>query len=549
MQEFSWSGFIGGLAFFFYGLQLIRGALRLIAGDRVKTALTRAAGNRIKALILGVAITLIFQSSSATTVLLVSLAASNLLTLPQVFGVILGADIGTTLIVILLSIKKITNYSLIIIAAGLMAQIAGRRHRTKHIGSAVLGFGLVFFGMYLMSIATAPLKESAIAMGAFQYMADHPFTNLAAATIFTAIIQASAATIGMAISLSFAGLITFEAAIPIVLGANIGTCITAFLGSFGMGVEGRRVAVAHVFVKTAGVAIAFPFIKNIAVGIDAIANHFAGFIPHLQPGVAGKIALMHLFFNVGIAILFLPFIRLGVAVVKKICPEPLQAPKPFAPRYLDEKFLDTPILAFAQVRREIIRSAGYALDLFNDALKMFEQNPHVPEIVEDIKTRDDKIDILNKAIRFYLAKITREELTDEQTREQFMLINIAGNIEEIGDIISKDLAMLAMKKWNHQMAFSESGLSEIRHFHSKVVENFNLTISAMANPHPEVIQKIVRHQEEVYNLEQEYKQEHIARLHRGKQETLDTSSVHWDLLSNLRRVNGQLTYIAKVLAL
>lgn len=537
---------IGGLAFFFFGLQSIRSALQLMAGGRLKESLQRVTNNRFVALGFGVLITLVLQSSSATTVMLVSLAATHLLSLSQVFGVILGADIGTTFVVILLSIKKVADYSLLIFAAGLAIRLIGKRKKTQHMGSVFLGFGLVFFGMYLMAQAAYPLRENPIAINVFQYMAERPFLNLIVATLFTAVVQASAATIGMAISLSFAGLLSFEAAIPIILGANIGTCITAFLGCIGTGVDGRRVAVAHMFIKIIGVAIAFPFIGRIAAGIDYIASDITALLPEISPGDAGKIALTHLFFNIAIAIIFLPFIKWGVTMVKKLVPEPPHHEEPFGPRYLDEKALETPILAFAQTKREIIRMAGYAFALFKDCLEMFEHGGGVEEKIENIESRDDKIDILEKAVRFYLAKLSQEELSDEQADAQYKLITIAMNIEEIGDIISKELVPLARKKWEKNRAFSAEGWKELDHFHETVVQNFNLTISAIASPYPEVIQKIIRHQQEIYDLEQKFKQQHLSRLHDGLPETFETSSIHLDLLSNLRRVNGQLTYIAKV---
>lgn len=548
MQSFNWPELIGGVAFFFYGLQNIRNSLQMMAGGRIRAALGRVTNNRIVALAFGALITLVLQSSSATTVMLVSLAGTQLLTLAQAFGVILGADIGTTFVVVLLSIKKVTDYALIVISCGFALQWMAKRRKTKNVGSVILGFGLVFYGMYLMSFATAPLKDNPAAMQAFQYMASHPLTNLIIAAIFTAVIHASAATIGMAISLSFAGLISFEAAIPIVLGANIGTCITAFLSSFGMGVDGRRVAVAHFMVKFFGVALAFPFIGDIASAIDNISNHLTNIVPNFVPNDAGKIALTHLLFNTAIAILFLPFVKWGIILIKKLVPEPIYKPEPFGPLYLDNKFLDTPVLAFAQAKREIIRIAGYAFDLFKDSLKMFERSADVPERIEDLQSKDDKVDVLEKATRFYLAKLSREQLSDEEIRLQYALLNTADNLEEIGDIISKDMTLLAKKKWDNNSVFSDEGWKELKEFHSEVTENFNLTISAITSPHPEIIQKIERHQKKIYELEQTYKKAHINRLHDGMKETLETSSIHLELLSNLRRVNGQLTYISKVIS-
>lgn len=519
-----------------------------MAGGRIKESLGRVTGNRIMALAFGVLVTMILQSSSATTVMLVSLAGTQLLNLTQAFGVILGADIGTTFVVVLLSVQKIADYALFIIASGVAVQWIGKRSKTKYLGAVILGFGLIFFGMHLMAHSTAPLKDDPIALNIFAYISTHPLFSLIVATIFTAFIHASAATIGMAISLSFSGLISFEAAIPIVLGANVGTCITAFMACFGMGVDAKRVAVAHTLVKVVGVAIAFPFIKQVTIGINYIAREAVVFVPGITVSDAGKIALTHLLFNVAVALLFLPFIGLGVRLVKKLVPEPMFVEEMFGPRYLDDKMLDTPILAFAQAKRETIRVAGYAFDLFKDCLHMFERGSNIQDMIEDVQNKDDKIDILEKAIRFYLAKISQEQLSEDQAKWQYKLINVAGNIEEIGDIISKDIVMLAKKKWNKNRIFSEEGWKELRHFHNLVTENFNLTITAIASPYPEVTQKIVRNQNVIYELEQEYRQAHINRLYEGMKETFETSSIHLDLLSNLRRINGQLTYIAKVVS-
>jgi phosphate:Na+ symporter len=277
-------------------------------------------------------------------------------------------------------------------------------------------------------------------------------------------------------------------------------------------------------------------------------GYMSDVIRSISPTDAGKIAVFHLFFNAVIALLYLPFIKLGVAAVKRLVPDPPLAEEPFGPRYLDDNLLETPVLAFAQAKREIIRVAGYACDLFKDALRMFERGAHVQEIMEDIENRDDKIDILDNAIRLYLAKLSRGQLSDEEAVLQSKLFNVAGNIEEIGDIVSKDLVLLARKKWNKNCFFSEDGWKELRTFHDRVLENFNITISAIASPYPEVVQKIIRHQQEIYDLEQEFKQRHINRLHDGMKDSLETSSIHLDVLSNLRRVNGQLTYIAKVVS-
>jgi len=543
-EKFSWTGLIGGLTFFFYGIQALKNALQLASSNRVRWVIEKMGRSGIRAFVLGTIVTVLLQSSSATTVLLITLAGAKLLELDQAFGIILGADVGTTFIAILFSVRKIAEYSLLIIAIGFILNVAAKRGKIKHYGSILLGFGIIFFGMHLISMSTAPLKDSVGVVSVFRYVSNHPLASFIISTLFTAVIHASAATIGMVISLSFAGLITFEAALPIVLGANVGTCVTAILGSIGTGTEGKRIAIAHTLVKLVGAIVALPFLSEIARSVSSVASIFSG--SGLDVTESGKIAASHLLFNVAVAAVFMPLKKPFVALVKKLYPEPRRdEEKPFAPRYLDERFLSTPLLAFAQARRELIRVAGYALDLFISSLEMFGDSEDVPLCVQEIKKKDDKIDVLNRAIRFYLSRLSQEELTPEQAGEQFVLINIAGNIEEIGDIVSRDLASLAMDKWEQGIHFSEEGWKEITDFHSLVVDGFNLTISALASPHPDIVREIQNHQQKVYLLEQEYKKTHIKRIHSGMSETMRSSAIHWDVLNNLRRVHGQLTYIAK----
>jgi len=539
---------VGGFAFFFLGLQSFRRSLQLIAGDRIRISLKNISDRRLKAFSFGFLTTLVLQSSSETTAMLISLAGTGMLTLPQALAVTLGADIGATLITLLFSAWGIIDWALIIVAIGVAIRWFAKKHRTKNTGWVILGFGIILFGIQLISEGFTPLSSTVAVQHIANFTATHPFTILLIGTFFTAIVRSSVATIGITIALSFSGLIHFSAAVPIVLGANIGTCFSGLFESRTMGTDGRRVAIAHILVKVIGVAIAFLFISDIVYFIEWITHWIASVTPDLVPTDAIKISTTHVLFNIAIAILFLPFIPLGVSLTKKIVPERAPENKPFGPKYLEHKSLDTPVLAFAQVKQEILRVAGHAFDLFKNCLAMFEEVKNIPELISDIQDRDDKIDILDKAIRFYLAQLSQEQLSDRQSQLQYTLFHIAGNLEEIGDIVSKDLSMLAKKKWTKKVVFSEEGWKELRHFHDIVLNNFNLTISVITTPHPELHQKILRHQKKLYQMEEEYEQAHINRLHEGLKESFETSSIHLDLLGNLRRVNGQLTYIAKIVS-
>ncbi|MBU4484759.1 Na/Pi cotransporter family protein [bacterium] len=545
METFSWAMLIGGLAFFFFGLQNARQGLQLIAGDRLRRVMSHLTGNRFMATGIGGLVTLILQSSSATTVMLVSFAATGLLTLKQAFGVILGADIGTTFVVVLLSIQKITEYALLIVALGFFMEWLSKRKRTQYLGSIILGFGLVFYGMHLMSASMIPLRESESARVVFQFLGEHPFYNLLIATIFTAIIQTSAATIGMAIALSFTGAITFEAAVPIILGANVGTCITAMLSSFGMGIDGRRVAIAHVMVKIVGVAIAFPFIPQIVLFINKFWIYFTDFIPKLANDVSGKIAVTHLLFNVAIAIFFLPFVDMGVFLVKKIIPRPLDDGQTFGPKYLDERALETPSYALGLVKREIIRIAELVHGSFEKSITIFERREELTAIIENVESQDDKVDILDKAVRFYLAKLSQEKLSKEQSNLQLSLLFISTDLEDIGDIMSKDLVTLAGKKKKRGCIFSEQGWVDLRAMHKMVGENFKIALSMLVSPGEELVTTLRRHEKYMLQVEQDLRQAHLERLHKGIQDAFDTSSIHLDILGNYRRINTKLTHIAE----
>ncbi|HPQ81149.1 MAG TPA: Na/Pi cotransporter family protein [bacterium] len=545
MDDFSWSVLIGGFAFFFFGLRSARRGLEVVAGDRLRAAMGKLAGNRLSAFSFGAFVTLILQSSGATSAMLVSFCETGLLTLAQATAVLLGADIGTTFVVVLLSVKKITEYALLVVAVGFFMEIWCAKRRTRDIGSIVLGFGLIFYGMHMMTVSAEPLKHSEMAMKAFAFLAGHPFATLVLASVVSGAIH-SAGTIGIAIALAFAGAITLEAALPIVLGANIGSCVTAVLAGIGSGTEGRRVALAHTLSKVIGVLIVFPFIPKVAVWIGEIDRLVAAFWPGYDTGVAAKIAISHILFNVGLAVVFLPLLGPLVALVKIILPSPPPTEKKFGPKYLDKSSLDTPSLAFAQAKREIMRIGMIAQRLFSECLRMFSRGEDYLEETGRIEDEDDKIDTLEKAVRFYLAEVSMERMSQAQVRTQMALLGIASDLEEIGDIVSREMTHLAIKKAKWHRIFSDEGWRDLRHFQAMVMENFNLMLSLLTSPSEDIAVKIERHELHMEEVEQHLRQAHITRLHQGLQESFDTSSIHLDILANIRRINAKITHIAEL---
>ena len=250
--------------------------------------------------------------------------------------------------------------------------------------------------------------------------------------------------------------------------------------------------------------------------------------------------------NLAWAILFLPLLRPLVKLVEVILPMPPAKEEPFGPKYLDKSSLETPSLAFAQAKREIMRLGSIAQQLTADSMRMFSKGEDVMETLDKIDAEDDKIDMLEKAIRFYLAQIAMEQISENQAKTQIALIGIAAGMEEVGDIISKELASLARKKAHWRRLFSDQGWRDLRNFQAMVMENFNLTMLALAQPHEEIAQKLRRHEEHMNDVEQQLRQAHLSRLHKGLQESFDTSSIHMDILTNLRRINSRITRIAEL---
>lgn len=546
MESFSWSVLIGGFAFFFLGLSGARKALQLIVGDRLRAALGKMTDNRLKAFGFGVLVTILLQSSGATSIMLISFADTKLINLFQAIAILLGSDFGTTFVVVLLAIHRIADISLLIIALGFFIELMARQRKTKTVGSILMSFGLIFYGMKLMVSAALPLQYDPLSLQIFAYLGDHPFASFIMATMIAAAIH-SAGMIGIAIALTFAGTMTFEASIPLVFGANVGTCVTAILAALTSKTEGKRVAAAHTLAKIIGVAIAFPFIPQIAAFIDAVSGRMEALFSFLDAGVAGKVALTHIFFNMALAVLILPLIKPLMGLVKKVIPEPkVKEDEEFKPLYLDKAALETPALAFAQVKREILRIASIAYAMFDESLKMFSRGMEITEEVEHMEDEDDKIDILDKAIRFYLAEISTEKLSTDQSHTQAVLLAVTSDLEEIGDTISKEMVMLAKKKAQWRRIFSDEGWHDLRSFQAMVKENFDLTISVLTQPSEEIATRVYHHEEHIDEVEQNLRQAHINRLHQGLKEAFDTSSIHLDILGNLRRINAKLAHIVRM---
>lgn len=513
----------------------------MLAGDRLRSLVGSLTNNRLMAVGVGTVVTLILQSSTATTVMLVGFATTGAITLTQAMGVILGADIGTTFVVILLTLKQISDYALLMLIAGVLMEIISSRAKTRNISMVLLGFGFVFFGMQLLVRVTSPLRDNPLLSQIFAVLADHPFYALVAAMIFTGLVQNSATTLGLAIALSLGGLLQFREAVPIVLGANIGTCTGSLLHCLGGHPSARRVALSHLLFKLSGVFLALIFLNPFTSLIGRIAEHLSRLYP---VSAAGQIALTHVVFNFLLSLFFLPLIPLGARFIQKIVPEPFRPEEQaFGPKYLDPSVLETPALAFANTKRELLRMAEIAFEMLRNALLYFKNGDS--ELKEYIEDQDDKVDILDRDIKMYLARLSQESLNPEQARLQLNLVAMTTDLEEVCDIINKNILDTAIKRLKRGQKFSSEGETEIVEMHSKVLENFQLAICAVTMEDEALARKVIRHDKDLIELEDRCRESHLYRLHKGMKDSIETSPLHLDLLSNLRRIDTKLVAIVR----
>lgn len=538
-HAFSLLTFCGAIAIFIYGIRLIRSGIQLLAGDRLRVVISHLTENRFLAVGIGALVTLILQSSNATTITLVGFAASGTISLTQAMGVLLGAGIGTTVVVMLLAIKAIAQYSLLFLVAGVVIDLAQRTKRARYIGMIFFGAGFIFFGMRLMVEVSHPLQADPFLRDLFIYVSDKTTIVLLVTILFTMFVQNSAAPIGLAIALSFSGLIDLSSAVPIVLGANVGTCSGSLISSLASNTIGRRVALANLFLKVTGAGLVLIFMGPFIASVQWVAELLSPILP-----VSGQIAIAHVLFNASLVILFLPFLKPAGWILEKILPEPRKAEEQkFRARYLDRKSLEVPSLAFANVRRELLRMLDLDMEMFRDCLPVLAKNDRV--LLEAIQNQDDQVDLLDKEIKFYLAKLSQEDLNQEQADMELSLISLTSKLEEIGDVINRNILELADKKIRKARKFSTDGWKEIKEFHGNILENFKLATASLATEDDSLARRLLRHHDQLAVSENEYRLGHLKRLHEGRKESFETSSLHLDLLSNFYRIDELLMQLIR----
>ncbi len=531
---------IGGLGLFFFGMQLMSDGMKKVSGDRLKNFLHRATKLPVVGVGVGILVTVLVQSSSATSVMVVGFVNAGLLTLVQAISVLLGANIGTTFtawIVSIIGAFDIAAYALAAVGAGVLIMKTAKTRKVRFTGEVILGIGLLFTGLALMRNSVEPLKGSEYVKNLFISFSRNPILGVLAGLVFTVVLQSSSATIALVQVLAFNGIIPFEAAVPIILGENIGTTITAQISALGANLSARRAAMSHTLFNVIGVAYMLVFVY---------LGWFTNAVNFLLPGeitastIMFYIAFSHTLFNVFNTAVFLPFIgtleKLSVWLVPKKESDIEERTK-----YLNKHLLESPAVALDQVRNEM----RYMLSLATRSVKTAMEGLQGEGFkrAQKVSKLEEAINGLQSEITQYIVEISSRELTEEENSQIPVLIHSVNDIERIGDH-AENIIEMASRKNMEKNKFSDYAMKELDVMWNKIKEMMEKTACVMQNEDAHKAAGILEIEQEVNRLQKEIKENHIARLNE-KVCDIKTGVIFVSLIDNLEKIGDHLANIAE----
>lgn len=528
---------IGGLGLFLYGMNIMGEGLQKSTGPKLEKAIELLTSNVVMAVLVGAVVTGIIQSSGATTVMVVGFVNAGIMTLYQAIGVIMGANIGTTVTAQLVSFDA-SVFSSIALGIGIVLYMIGSKSKPnlKNISEILIGFGILFIGMEFMKDAVAPLAEYEGFRNLLQGLANHPFLALLAGFAMTTCLQSSSASMGILIALSSQGLMPLAGALPILYGDNIGSCTTSLISSVGANKNAKRAAVMHLTFNVIG-TILFMFVLNKPISMV---------VTHLDPtDTARQIANAHTLFNITNVIILLPFSKYIVKLVIFLIPDKKGEEEEYdnhVTKYLDERMLETPSIAFGNTIRETLRMGKKAKQSFTCAMTAILENSE-----EDATMTFKKEKILNEQQRKvldYLIKLSKKTSLDDKMRLSLdLLFHTVNDIERVGDL-SENIAELAESSIKSKDHFSDNAKSELIDLYNKVLESYTLSLEAMKQSNTNFANDVLKIEEEVDALDKLYRAKHMNRLNANSC-NIDSGIIYLDLLTNLERISDHSASIAK----
>ena len=518
---------VGGLGLFLFGMHILSDSMRKLSLGLLKNLLEKITSNRIKSAILGVLVTSIIQSSSVTSVLLIGFLNAGLITLTAALPVIFGANIGTTITAQLIAFK-LTKSAFLFVFIGALIYLFAKKNKNKNKGLAILGFGILFLGLATMSSAVKPLADNETIVNLFLHFGKQPVLGVLAGLIVTVILQSSSTTIGMVIAFASVGLLDLPSSIYLVLGDNIGTCITAIIASIGGKLSSKRLAMGHSLFNIIGTLIVIPLVPL-----------YIHYIPLTSGDIARQIANTHTIFNVVNTIILLPFVPLFIKLLNKLIPGEDYEKK--ETKFLDRNLLVTPHLAIKTVVKELSVMLSICQEMLEKARKCIIEYNH--KLRNEISIDEESVDEMQKNITEYLIEITQNELSEKQRSTVPSILHSVNDIEKVGDYC-EGIAKLAHRAYEYDLNFSGPAVVELERLFDKTETLMRHTKRALDYDDHKAANITLNIEEEIDELIMQYRINHLTRLEQGTCIS-DTGLIFSDILTDIERLNDHLCNITK----
>jgi phosphate:Na+ symporter len=522
---------MGGVALLLWGLHMVHSGILRAFGADLRLLLGKALNNRFTAFAAGLGLTALLQSSTATALITSSFTSEGLVSLVPALAIMLGANVGTTLIVQILSFD-VAAVAPVLFIMGLLAFRAGPRSRIKDLGRVSIGLGLMLLALHILLGTLAPAENAPGARVFMNALTGDPVLCIVFGALVTWLVHSSVASVLLVMSLAYAHFISPYAALALVLGANLGSAINPiFEGARRNDPASYRLPVGNLINRLVGILIVAPFLRPAA---DLLQSW--------QPDLAKATAEFHIIFNAATALLFIGLLDGMARLLNALLPKRILETDASKPRYLDESALETPSLALADAARETLHMGDLVENMLRKVMAAMMTNDRV--LVDQVSQMDNSVDSLNEAIKLYVIKLTRGSLDDFEGRRAMEIVSFAINLEHIGDIVDKNLSELATKKIKRRFQFSAEGAEELSAFHKRTMESLRVAFGIFMSGDPNEARKLLAEKAALRNVELAATERHLDRLREGRPETIETTSLHLDVLRDLRRIHSHICSVA-----
>ncbi len=520
---------IGSVALLLWGLRMVQTGISRGFGTEMRSIMQANTGNRFRAFLAGLVVTMMVQSSTATALITSTFARQGLVTLTAAIAIILGADVGTTLVAQLLSLD-LSLLPYILMLVGFVMHKSADAQRYRQLGRVAMGLALMLFALRFILLSAEPLRQSTVLQEILMSLESEPLLAVLVMAVLAWITHSSLATVLLIASLMSSGAVPPMLGVYLVLGANLGGAIPPIVATLSSGIVARRVTIGNAVIKALGIIVVMPFAALVA---DALMD--LGIAPE-------NLAVnVHMAFNMMLALVFLPIVGIVGAQLEKFVQEPESTEADTGPRHLDDGLIETPVLALAAASREVLNMATYVETMLRGVSTAIETTEKVP--IAQLRTCEDVIDQYYEEIKFYVTSVTKQEMTNAETLRAAEILLFTTNLEHIGDIV-ENLLSISEQRISEKLVFSEVGLTEIEELHARVVANLTLATGVFMSGEESVARMLLEEKTSVNKLQYRLTQNHLERLRDGAPETITTSAMHLDTLRDLRRVNSHISAVA-----